>query len=85
MSLAWSAVVQLLVFFYSGISFVYHSGLTDFYAFDMMHRLSLEQLHEPNVYVYLYANPSLAKHDPSLAKHGMPCLGKQCRSRSVGF
>ena len=23
--------------------------------------------------------------NPSLAEHGMPYLGKQCRSRSVGF
>ena len=23
--------------------------------------------------------------DPSLAEHNMPCLSKQCRSRSVGF
>ena len=28
--------------------------------------------------LYLILNPSLAKHD-------MPCLSKQCRSRSVGF
>ena len=27
----------------------------------------------------------VAKVNPSLAKHDMPCLRKQCRSRSVGF
>ena len=25
------------------------------------------------------------RFNPSLAKHDMPCLSKQCRSRSVGF
>ena len=25
------------------------------------------------------------KINPSLAEHNMPCLRKQCRSRSVGF
>ena len=27
----------------------------------------------------------VVKFNPSLAKHDMPCLSKQCRSRSVGF
>ena len=51
------------------------------------------------IYIYIYVNKknenenfrmssakSFAWHfNPSLAEHDMPCLSKQCRSRSVGF
>ena len=37
---------------------------------------------------YIVFTLSIRTHEflnPSLAEHGMPCLNKQCRSRSVGF
>ena len=34
---------------------------------------------------WIYDGPSCHLLNPSLAEHNMPCLSKQCRSRSGGF
>ena len=46
----------------------------------------------PTVWPFIAQSPSLSEPsiisiwlNPSLAEHDMPCLSKQCRSRSVGF
>ena len=35
--------------------------------------------------VILFFKQNKTAINPSLAEHDMPCLSKQCRSRSVGF